>query len=228
MESINRSCQRRNGLFGEEDSREVFPKSVESSAASVGDHGSAARLCFERHDAGVFALWKKECLRMGIERRQFVVRGESSQFHGGTRESTQSPCILSCSHDRQRQSADVGDLDQEIETFVGHEPPDGEKGQTLRRRYQGRSEESVGDGRRDHLRFAVIDPCNAFLRFAGVAEETVDPLARREVPPAEFLQTLTNGSPQHARHAEILEVRFLHFPRVAHGGVAVADVDGVW
>lgn len=84
------------------------------------------------------------------------------------------------------------------------------------------------DGGRNHDTVTVVDSPDAFLGGRGIRQEVVDALRCLEIPTADAFQYMTEGRAQALRDAEVVEILLHNFPCVAHGGVAVADVGGVW
>lgn len=76
----------------------------------------------------------------------------------------------------------------------------------------------------DHNACARICSSDSLLRCFGIGDEGVNTFGGRQIPTAQAVEHASHARPQESRNAKIFEVLILHFPCVAHGGVAVTEV----
>ena len=211
-------------LFVEVEARHPLDDGFQGAALRKGDHRRPAGLRLERRDAEILLGGEDEGLGPLQVRQQHgerLVAEKGDVVPGDRLDAAELGTVaddheLAVGHLRER-------LDDEVDLLVGHHPGGGEVEVAA---LAAAGDEIVdGDVRIDHLGLAAIGLLDAPRDVARTGDEMIDAGGRPHVPDAHALE---DHARQEARPAVeepgFAQILVLEVPGVAHGGVAVADV----
>ena len=214
---------RLDALLVEEQAGDALDHGLGGPPAAEGQDRAPARHGLDGHDPEILLAGEDQGEALGIELAQPREGLRPEHGDGGARDPPDLVEHLAAAEHDEAAAHGVEGPHGEVRPLVGHE---------LARHQPGavpaalRIDVEVVDrhGRRDHLRLAPVVAGDALGDGARIRHEMVDPLGRERVPGTDVV-----GGGQHQRalqQAGRAAVLVEHVPDVAHGRVAVADVDG--
>ncbi len=196
----------------------------EGAAARECDDRASTRQRFHRRDAEVFFAGQEGGAGAAVEFAQGLGRHVAQKGDIGTREGTEALGVRTGSDDRQWDSQQGGCVNGRFKTFVRHQRGHHQKIRTrpcCSRREKVRVHGRVQDGC-----LPIIVPRDPARNVRGVGEKAIHARCGATIPTGQGGHDRSRSGmpePTQPRHPEI---RLELVPRVAHGGMAVADVHG--